>query len=42
MELARGWADRLVGMRHGRVVLDGSPKDVSSDEIMEIYRGVVR
>jgi phosphonate transport system ATP-binding protein len=42
VELARGWADRLVGMRHGRVVLDGSPKDVSSDEIMEIYRGVVR
>ena len=42
VELARGWADRLVGMRHGRVVLDGSPKDVSSGEIMEIYRGVVR
>jgi phosphonate transport system ATP-binding protein len=42
VELARGWADRLVGMRHGRVVLDSSPKDVSSDEVMEIYRGVVR
>jgi phosphonate transport system ATP-binding protein len=42
VELARGWADRLVGMRHGRVVLDASPKDVSSEEVMEIYRGVVR
>ena len=42
VELARGWADRLVGMRAGRVVLDGSPKDVSADEVMEIYRGVVR
>jgi phosphonate transport system ATP-binding protein len=42
VELARGWADRLVGMRDGRVVLDGSPRDVSSEEVMEIYRGVVR
>ena len=42
VELARGWADRLVGMRAGRVVLDGSPKDVSADEVMEMYRGVVR
>ncbi|HEX3517393.1 MAG TPA: phosphonate ABC transporter ATP-binding protein [Trebonia sp.] len=42
VELARGWADRLVGMRAGRVVLDSSPKDVSADEVMEIYRGVVR
>jgi phosphonate transport system ATP-binding protein len=42
VELARGWADRLVGMRDGRVVLDASPRDVSSAEVMEIYRGVVR
>ena len=42
VELARGWADRLVGMRDGRVVLDASPKDASSAEVMEIYRGVVR
>jgi phosphonate transport system ATP-binding protein len=42
VELARGWADRLVGMRAGRVVLDGSPKDLGSEEVMEIYRGVVR
>jgi phosphonate transport system ATP-binding protein len=42
VELARGWADRLVGMRDGRVVLDASPRDVSGEEVMEIYRGVVR
>jgi phosphonate transport system ATP-binding protein len=42
VELARGWADRLVGMREGRVVLDASPRDVSSEEVMDIYRGVVR
>jgi phosphonate transport system ATP-binding protein len=42
VELARGWADRLVGMRHGRVVLDGSPKELGSEEVMEIYRGVAR
>jgi phosphonate transport system ATP-binding protein len=42
VELARGWADRLVGMRSGRVVLDASPRDVSGEEVMEIYRGVVR
>ncbi|HVT70956.1 MAG TPA: phosphonate ABC transporter ATP-binding protein [Trebonia sp.] len=42
VELARGWADRLVGMRAGRVVLDGSPKDLGGDEVMEIYRGAVR
>jgi phosphonate transport system ATP-binding protein len=41
VELARGWADRLVGMRAGRLVLDGSPKDLGSEEVMEIYRGVV-
>jgi hypothetical protein len=29
-------------MRHGRVVLDAAPRDVSSEEVMEIYRGVVR
>jgi phosphonate transport system ATP-binding protein len=42
VELARGWADRLVGMRQGRVVLDGTPKELGSEEVMEIYRGVVR
>jgi phosphonate transport system ATP-binding protein len=39
VELARGWADRMVGLRDGRVVLDARPQDVTSDAVMEIYRG---
>jgi phosphonate transport system ATP-binding protein len=39
VELARGWADRLVGMRKGQIVLDGSPRDISEDALMGIYRG---
>ena len=42
VELARGWADRLVGLRDGRAVLDASPQDITSEEIMEIYRHGVR
>jgi phosphonate transport system ATP-binding protein len=42
VELARGWADRLVGMRRGQIVLDGSPKDISSEALMGIYRDVAR
>jgi phosphonate transport system ATP-binding protein len=42
VELARGWADRLVGLRDGRTVLDASPQDITSEEIMEIYRHGVR
>jgi phosphonate transport system ATP-binding protein len=41
VELARGWADRLVGMRRGQIVLDGSPRDISEEALMGIYRGVV-
>jgi phosphonate transport system ATP-binding protein len=39
VELARGWADRMVGLRDGRVVLDARPQDVTSEAVMEIYRG---
>lgn len=39
VELARGWADRMVGLRDGRTVLDARPQDITSEEIMEIYRG---
>jgi phosphonate transport system ATP-binding protein len=41
VELARGWADRMVGLRDGRTVLDARPQDISSEEIMEIYRGAL-
>jgi phosphonate transport system ATP-binding protein len=42
VDLARGWADRMVGLRDGRTVLDARPQDVTSEEIMEIYRGAQR
>ena len=42
VEVARGWADRLVGLREGRVVLDASPRDITSDQVMAIYRGARR
>jgi phosphonate transport system ATP-binding protein len=41
VELARGWADRMVGLRDGRTVLDARPQDITSEEIMEIYRGAL-
>ncbi|HTU73771.1 MAG TPA: phosphonate ABC transporter ATP-binding protein [Trebonia sp.] len=39
VELARGWADWVVGLRDGRVVLDGRTMDISAERIMAIYRG---
>jgi phosphonate transport system ATP-binding protein len=39
VELAKGWANRLVGMRAGRIVLDGSPRDISDEALVGIYRG---
>jgi phosphonate transport system ATP-binding protein len=39
VELARGWAERIVGLRDGRITLDARPQDISTEEIMEIYRG---
>jgi phosphonate transport system ATP-binding protein len=39
VELARGWADRMVGLRDGRIVMDARPQDVTSEAVMEIYRG---
>ena len=40
VELARGWADRMVGLRNGRVVLDERPQDITAEQVMQIYRGV--
>jgi phosphonate transport system ATP-binding protein len=39
VELARGWADRMVGLRDGRVVLDERPQDITAEQVMRIYRG---
>jgi phosphonate transport system ATP-binding protein len=42
VELALGWADRMVGLRDGRIVLDAAASDMTQASIMEIYRrGVV-
>jgi len=37
VELALGWSDRIVGLRHGRVVLDTPTEGLSKAEVMEIY-----
>jgi phosphonate transport system ATP-binding protein len=38
VELARGWADRIVGLRDGRIMLDASASSLDADGMMEIYR----
>jgi phosphonate transport system ATP-binding protein len=38
VELALGWADRMVGLRDGRIVLDAAASDMTQTSIMEIYR----
>jgi phosphonate transport system ATP-binding protein len=40
VDLARGWADRLVGLRDGRVVADARPDELTEQGIGEIYRRV--
>jgi phosphonate transport system ATP-binding protein len=40
VELARGWADRLVGLRDGRVVADARPDELTEQGIADIYRRV--
>ena len=37
VDLALSWADRIVGLRAGRVVLDVSTDGLSHDQVMEIY-----
>jgi phosphonate transport system ATP-binding protein len=38
VELALGWADRMIGLRDGSVVLDAWTKDITQASVMEIYR----
>jgi phosphonate transport system ATP-binding protein len=38
-DLARRYADRLVGMRHGVVVFDRPPAEVSDEDIAALYEG---
>ena len=37
VDLAISWADRIVGLRHGEVVLNTSTTGLSKAEVMEIY-----
>ncbi|AMB60620.1 phosphonate ABC transporter [Microterricola viridarii] len=37
VDLALGWGDRIVGLRHGEVVLDTPTDGLSKAQVMEIY-----
>ena len=37
VDLALSWADRIVGLRHGQVVLDTETEGLSKAQVMEIY-----
>lgn len=39
VDLALTYADRIVGMSHGRVVFDGSPAELSEPALAAIYHG---
>jgi phosphonate transport system ATP-binding protein len=39
VELARRFADRVVGMTGGRVVFDGTPQALTDAHLKEIYGG---
>ena len=39
VELARRFADRVIGMRDGRVVFDGEPAALTDDVLKTIYGG---
>ena len=40
VELATGWANRIVGLRDGRMVLDRAVTDLGDTEVMDVYRRV--
>jgi phosphonate transport system ATP-binding protein len=40
VELAMGWAKRIVGLRDGVVVLDQMVSDIDQSDVMEVYRRV--
>ena len=40
VDLALGWADRIVGLRHGRVVLDTPAANLTKAEAMDVYSAV--
>lgn len=40
VELALGWAQRIVGLRDGQVVLDRTVDNLDQDSVMDVYRRV--
>ena len=42
VELALGWAHRIVGLRDGQVVLDRDARGLSQGDVMEVYQRVDR
>lgn len=42
VELALGWAHRIVGLRDGRVVLDRDARGLTQVDVMEVYQRVDR
>ena len=41
VELALGWANRIVALRDGKVVLDRPTAELDQAEVMEVYRRVI-
>ena len=39
VDLAREFADRIVGMRDGRVVFDGAPAEFTDERVQQLYAG---
>jgi phosphonate transport system ATP-binding protein len=39
VELAKRFADRIVGMSGGRIVFDGAPGNLSDEQLKIIYGG---
>lgn len=42
VELALGWAHRIIGLRDGKVVLDRDARGLSQEDVMEVYQRVDR
>jgi len=40
VELALGWANRILGLRDGKVVLDRDATTLKQDDVMDVYRRV--
>lgn len=38
VDLALGWADRMVGMRDGRIVLDQPAGELTAEQAMQVYK----